>query len=165
MEFLIEGRDGGSTVLRFVHRGFLGDDWSDDFEATTGQGWDMYLHTLAQYVAHFAGRPVTFVYANGPEVSAKEDAWPVLWAGLGLTGPVAVDEPVRLTPSGLPPIEGVADHVGPDFLGVRTADGLYRFHGLARLGMPIAVGHHIYRDLDRRAAERDWTNWLHGLFG
>ena len=26
-EYLIEGRQKGSTVLRFVHSGFMGDDW------------------------------------------------------------------------------------------------------------------------------------------
>ena len=55
-EYLIETSGGGTTVLRFVHSGFLGDDWSDEFEAMTGMGWDMYLDTLAQYFRHFAGR-------------------------------------------------------------------------------------------------------------
>ena len=33
-EFLIEGRAGGSTVLRTVTSGFLpGDDWAEEFEA------------------------------------------------------------------------------------------------------------------------------------
>ena len=35
-EFLIEGRAGGSTVLRTVTSGFLpGDDWTEEFEAMT----------------------------------------------------------------------------------------------------------------------------------
>ena len=35
-EFLIEGRAGGSTVLRVVTSGFLpGDDWAEEFEAMT----------------------------------------------------------------------------------------------------------------------------------
>lgn len=37
-EYLIEARDGGSTVLRFVHSGFISDDWGDEFETTTGWG-------------------------------------------------------------------------------------------------------------------------------
>ena len=49
---------------------------------------------------------------------------------------------VRLTPKGLPVIDGVIDYVQPgeDFLAVRTADGLYRFHSLERIGVSIAVG-------------------------
>lgn len=30
-EYLIEGRNGGTSVLRFVHSGFLGADWSDEY--------------------------------------------------------------------------------------------------------------------------------------
>lgn len=164
MEFRIEGRAGGSTVLRFVHSGVLGDNWDDDYQASADHGWDMYLHTLAEYLTHFAGRPVTFVHASGPPAAAKEDAWPVLLAGLGLDGPVAVGDRVRLAPEGLEPMEGAVDYLGPEFLGVRTADGLYRFHGLARLGLPIAVGHHIFAEVDQARLERDWTEWLHVLF-
>ena len=37
-EFLIEGRAGGSTVLRAVTSGFLpGDDWAEEFEAMTAR--------------------------------------------------------------------------------------------------------------------------------
>jgi uncharacterized protein YndB with AHSA1/START domain len=164
MEFLIEGRAGGSTVLRFVHSGMLGDNWDDDYQASTDHGWDMYLHTLAEYLTHFAGRPVTYVHASGPAASAKDDAWAVLWSGLGLDGSVAVGDRVRLTPEGFAPLEGVVDYLGPEFLGVRTTDGLYRFHGLARLGCPIAVGHHVFAEVDEAGLERDWTGWLHGLF-
>nr|BFE55473.1 hypothetical protein GCM10017745_89000 [Saccharothrix mutabilis subsp. capreolus] len=61
-EFLIEGRDHGSTVLRMVVSGFLpGDDWHDEFEAMTAGG-AMFWRTLVEYLTHFAGRtarPVT----------------------------------------------------------------------------------------------------------
>lgn len=161
MEYLIEARDGGSTVLRFVHSGMLGDDWSDDYQDMTAHGWDMYLHTLVEYVTHFSGRPVAYINASGPSASAGEDGWSVLRVGLGLAGPVEPGDRVRLTPEGLDPIEGVVDYVGPEFLGIRSVDALYRFHGLARLGMPIAVGHHIFRDeVDRTRLERDWALWM-----
>ena len=35
-EYLIEGRDGGSTVLRLVHSGMLGDDWEDRVRGDEG---------------------------------------------------------------------------------------------------------------------------------
>ncbi|MBO0874590.1 MAG: SRPBCC domain-containing protein [Pseudonocardia sp.] len=165
MEFLIEARDGGSTVLRLVHSGMLGDNWDDDFQDSTAHGWDMYLHTLAEYVTHFFGRPVVYINADGPAASAAEDGWSVLRAGLGLDGPVELGDEVRLTPDGLEPIEGVADYVGPEFLGVRTADAMYRFHGLGRLGIPVAVGHHIFRDdVDRARLDRDWASWTERLY-
>jgi hypothetical protein len=31
--------------------------------------------------------------------------------------------------------------------------------------MPVAVGHHVYRDdVDRDALERDWNGWLAATF-
>ncbi|WP_189056307.1 SRPBCC family protein [Longimycelium tulufanense] len=110
-EYLIEAREGGSTVLRFVHSGFLSDNWDSGYEDLTSHGWDMYLHTLALYLKHFAGRPATYVEADAPPSSAAEEAWPVLLRELGVTEPLNEGDRVRLTPEGLPPIEGVADSV------------------------------------------------------
>jgi uncharacterized protein YndB with AHSA1/START domain len=167
-EYIIEARDGGTTVLRFVHSGFLGNDWDAEYsyEQLTGHGWDMYLHTLAQYLKYFPGRPATYIGALAPPTAAATEAWPVLEKGLGLTGPAKPGERVRLTPEGLPPIEGVVDYAEPgmSFLAVRTRDGLYRFHDLSIMDMPIAVGHHIFADIDREAAERAWKSWLDRLF-
>ncbi|MCK2238544.1 MULTISPECIES: SRPBCC domain-containing protein [unclassified Crossiella] len=166
-EYLIEARDGGSTVLRFVHSGFLSDDWGAEFEGMTARGWDMYLHTLALYLAHFAGRPAVYVTAEGPEATAKPEAWAVLLRGLGLDHNPALGERVRLTPEGLPAIDGEVDWFeGEDspFLAVRTADALYRFHGRAPLGMTIAVGHHFYVPAEQPATNEAWRVWLHGLY-
>ncbi len=166
-EYLLEARDGSATVLRFVHSGFLGDDWEAefDYEALTSDGWDLYLHTLGQYLTYFPGCAATYVEAQAPPAAATSEAWTVLQQGLGLTGPVELGEPVRLTPEGLSSIEGVVDYVQPgeDFLAVRASDALYRFHSLARMGMPIAVGHYIYTDIDRASAEHAWKSWLDRL--
>src|SRR5690242_13024269 len=50
-EYLIEGRDRGSTVLRFVHSGFLGDDWEQQYDALR-DGDPMYLRKLALYLKY-----------------------------------------------------------------------------------------------------------------
>jgi uncharacterized protein YndB with AHSA1/START domain len=164
-EYIIEARDGGSTVLRFVHSGVLGEGWGDEFESMTGKGWDMYLHTLAQYLEHFGGRTATYLEAEGPPSSAGEGAWPVLLDALGLPGPLARGDAVALTPDGVEPLEGVVDYLTSNFLGIRTPDGLYRFHGRAPLGMPIAVGHHIFRDdLDGERTAWRWQAWLERVF-
>jgi uncharacterized protein YndB with AHSA1/START domain len=161
-EYLIESREGGGTVLRFVHSGFLGDDWGAEYEDQASMGWDMYLHTLGQYLTYFAGRHATYVSAEGPQMPAGKDAWAVLERGLGLTGDVAQGDRIRLTPEGLEPIEGVADYVLPIFLGVRTPEGLYRFHVRPDA---VAVGHHIFSDdVDQKESERAWQSWLNQLF-
>jgi hypothetical protein len=165
MEYLIEGREGGSTVLRFVHSGFFGDDWGAEYEDKTSHGWDMYLHTLAEYLRYFTGRPGTYIYAVGPTTTEGQDNWTVLTQALGVTGPVGKGDRVRLTPEGLAPIEGVVDYAAPEageFLGVRGTDALYRFHGDCG---QISVGHHLYApDVDGEQAAKAWQEWLNRLF-
>lgn len=164
-EYLIAARDGGSTVLRFVHSGLLGDDWSTDYEPMTSAGWDMYLHTLAEYLKHFGGQRATYVEAEAPPASARTEAWPVLLTALGLAGEIVAGQPVRLAPNGLPPINGTVDYVHASFLGVRTTEALYRFHGRAALNMPIAVGHHLYIEgVDGTAQRQSWQSWLAEVF-
>jgi uncharacterized protein YndB with AHSA1/START domain len=165
MEYVIEARQGGSTVLRFVHRGFASDDWGAEYEDRTSHGWEMYLHTLAQYLTYFTGRSGTYVYAAGPPVAEDQDAWTVLTQGLGLTGPVGQGDRVRLTPEGLAPIEGVVDYAEPNFQGflaVRGRDALYRFHGGAG---QIGVGHHLFaEDANGEEAAKAWQAWLDRVF-
>ena len=55
-EFLVEGRDRGSAVVRIATSGFLpGDDWADEYDAMT-KGNALFFRTLATYLNHFAGR-------------------------------------------------------------------------------------------------------------
>ena len=167
-EYLVEARDDSTTVLRFVHSGFLGDDWDAEFDygELTARGWDMYLHTLAQYLEYFPDRPATYVEAQAPPTATTADAWAELEKALGLPRRAELGDEVRLTPDGLPPIEGVVDYVEPgdDFLAVRAADGLYRFHSMERMDMPIAIGHYLYTDVDREAVQTAWSDWLTRVF-
>jgi uncharacterized protein YndB with AHSA1/START domain len=162
-EFLIEGRDGGSTALRVVASGFLpGDDWEAEYEAMS-RGGDMYFHTLAQYLTYFRGRAATPISASGPPVADWARAWGLLHGAFGLTGAVAPGDQVRFTPDGLAPIEGAVDFVNPDAVGVRTTDALYRF--IRGLHGAMVVGHHVFaEDVDRMQAEGAWRAWLNRLF-
>lgn len=160
-EYLIEGRDYGGTVLRLVQGGILGDDWESEYDALN-RGWDMYLHTLGQYLTHFAGRSAVVVFAARPQASGDEPAWTRLERALGLSGPVAQGEPVRLTPANLDPIDGVADYIAPDFLGVRTGDGLYRF--IQGMHDTVVIGHHIFADVEPKVTEQAWQGWLNKVF-
>jgi uncharacterized protein YndB with AHSA1/START domain len=166
-EYLIEGRDQGGTVLRLVQSGFLGDDWETEYEALK-EGWDAYLHALAQYLAYFPGRPATVVSAVRPQAAAREHAWTVLKSELGLAGTVTEGDQVRLTVAGLPPVEGIVDYAGlPTILGVRTGDALYRFiHSGPLRGDVVVLGHHIFSaEADAGETEKAWQSWLNRLFG
>lgn len=164
-EYVIEPAGRGSSVLRFVHSGFTSDDWGDDYEAITSSGWDMYLHTLSQYLGHFPGRPAQYLEAEGPPASADEAAWPRLVAALGLTEPVKEGTGVRLELPGVGPVEGTVDYVSPTFVGLRAPHALIRFHGRDRMGMPVAVSQHTYlATFDGDRAQRGWESWLAGVF-
>jgi uncharacterized protein YndB with AHSA1/START domain len=161
-EWLVEGRGDGTTVLRLVQSGVLGDDWETEYDALA-TGWDMYLHQLGQYLRHFRGRPATPVTVMAPGPADADAMWAELRRGLGLIGAPAEGERVRLTPEGLDPVEGVVDYRSPDTLGVRGEHGLYRF---SRGGDgSVFVGHHLYAEgLDPDEADAAWQRWLGRLF-
>lgn len=159
-EYLIEGRDGGSTALRMVHSGILGADWESEYDALR-KGNPLYLRSLAQYVQHFPGRTAVPVTAFGPQQSDQDAVWSGLTAALGVSKDVAEGDAVRLTIGGRE-VTGVVDTMlEPSFLGVRTGDALLRFVGR---GGVILTGHHIYADVDQAAQEQAWSAWLAEAF-
>jgi hypothetical protein len=161
-EYLIEGRAGGSAVLRFVHGGVTGDDWNDEYQSITSGGWDMYLYTLAQYHRYFAGRPAVYIEAEGPASSAAPAAWGALIDALTHQS-AQIGAAVRVDLVSADPPEGVIDLVSPNFVGLRTPDALIRFHGRSALGMTVAVSHHAYTtDINVERTRMAWQSWLAG---
>jgi uncharacterized protein YndB with AHSA1/START domain len=158
-EFLIEGREQGSTVLRLVSNGFLpGDDWEAEFDAMR-TGGAMYFATLGAYLSHFAGRTATPITVAAPAVPHAAMVFDRVPAALGLAAGPAVGDRVRVTPEALPAIDGVVDFVNPAAIGIRTEDALYRFVG-GFFG-PMIVAHHLFAEgVDREETERAWRAWL-----
>ena len=96
-EFLIEGRAGGSTVLRTVTSGFLpGDDWAEEFEAMT-LGGEMYFRTLVEYLTYFAGRFAAPVTAFGPPGTTWSRDRALLCRALGLPETAQPGDQARVT--------------------------------------------------------------------
>jgi uncharacterized protein YndB with AHSA1/START domain len=142
-EFMVEGRDHGSTVLRMVTSGFLpGDDWADEFEAMQ-LGGALFWHTLVEYLTHFAGRTARPLTAFGPVVTDWDAAWRKLEDALPARLPGAVEY-----------------HRNSHTLGVRTENGMYRFmrgfHG------PMIAAHHVFAGAE---SEQDWQRWLDTTLG
>jgi hypothetical protein len=159
MEFLIEARSSGSTVLRVVSSGFLpDDDWEAEFEAMLAGG-RMYRHTLVEYLTHFAGRPGIALTASAP-FGDLDRRWNAMKADLGVSGTEAIGDTVRLTPSGLAPIQGIVDSVTWETLGVRSADALYRFY---RGFYAAGVGHHLFAPPETSDSELAWQGWLQAV--
>jgi uncharacterized protein YndB with AHSA1/START domain len=161
-DYRIEERGAGKTAIRYEHSGMLGGDWEAEYDAMN-EGDPMYLHKLAQYVTYFSGRFATPIDVQGPHAADRERALAVFKRGLGMGNEVNVGDPVRLTPEGLTPIDGVVDYVSPSFLGVRSSDALYRF--IYGFDGTVMVGHHLFSDgVDQEEAEREWRSWLMRLF-
>jgi hypothetical protein len=160
VEAIVEGREGGSTVLRWVHSGIFVDDWDNQYDSADHHT-DFYLHTLGQYLRYFGGRRATYVGAQGPPSSTGPDAFGMLRRALGLGEDVAEGDRVRLALPGLDPMDAVVDYLAPQFIGLRTDDGLYRFFGRNAWGMPIGLGHHLFAGgVDQEKTTRAWRAWL-----
>ena len=163
VEFVIEAREGGTAVLRYVHSGvFEEEGWDDQFDAVDGHT-EFYLHTLGQYLEHFSPRTASYVGGGpgglmGPEASMTPDAFEKLKRELGAS---SEGDRVSLPNGGG---DGVVDYATDKFLGVRTGDALYRFFGRNAFGGPVGMSIHHFGDVDVDAASRDWSDWLNGVY-
>jgi hypothetical protein len=171
LEYTIEARAGGTAHLRYVHSGILADGWEDQYDAIGGHT-DFYLHTLGQYLEHFNGRPVTYVGQpssgiEGPEAAGAPDAMDALRAALGISSGAGagVGDPVHAPLGDAGTLDGVIDYSTPEFLGVRTADGLYRFFGRNYVGSVVGMSAHLFVDgVDADAHEAALKAWLDGVY-
>jgi hypothetical protein len=152
-----------------VHAGILPDGWEDQYDAI-GAHTDFYLHTLGQYLKHFFGRPVTYVgqpssgIEAAPPAAGLPAAMDVLRAALGAKDAEVGDRvTAQLGEHG--PLEGVVDYATPDFLGVRTAEGLYRFFGRNAFGSTVGMSLHSFAPgTDAAREEAVLQDWLDGLY-
>ena len=165
LDYLIEARDGGTAYLRYVHSGVLmTDDWEAQYDGI-GAHTDFYLHSLGQYVKYFAGRPVQYVAAAGPAVSAKAGSIDVLRAALGVDESSKVGDPLTLEVPGFGSVRAEIDYLTPQFVGLRDSGALYRFFGRDAFGGTVDVAHHLFEPKgDPAEASAAWQAWLGGVF-
>jgi uncharacterized protein YndB with AHSA1/START domain len=167
IEYEIEGREGGTTLLRYAHSGIFADDWDNQYDAAN-QHTDFYLHTLGQYLQHFNGRRATYVGdvpggIMAPAASAEADGFSRLRQALGLGDGAAAGDSVRLPAPG--DVDGVVDYASPNFVGIRTADALYRFFGRNAFGMPVGMVVHAFAEnTDADTTKRAWQDWLDAVY-
>ncbi|WP_219412841.1 SRPBCC family protein [Pseudonocardia nigra] len=164
-EFLVEGRDGGSTVLRFVQSGFLdGADWDGEYDSFDA-GWTLFFANLRNYLRYFPGRPAQNAVAMTYTAGSAREVWPVLHRGLGLPGHPALGDEVTLAPDGPKAITGVVDVANDEFVGVRSAHGLHRIGAEGDAGCGVSAYHYFYDGpVDAAAVTTDWQAWLTRLF-
>jgi uncharacterized protein YndB with AHSA1/START domain len=157
LDYTIEAREGGTAHLRYVHSGILADEWEDQYDAI-GSHTDFYLHTLGQYLEHFKGRQITYVGQpsdgiNGPAAAGTPDAMDALRAALGVAPDAGVGDAVHASLGDAGTLDGVIDYSTPEFLGIRDADGLWRFFGRNHYGGVVGMSAHLFVDgIDAAAA-------------
>ncbi|GAB4100869.1 SRPBCC domain-containing protein [Sinomonas halotolerans] len=167
---LTPGPEG--THLHYVHSSVLTDDWERQYDAAV-RHTAFYLHTLAEYLAHFDGRPVAFSEVQGPDGAAAPDAFELLVGSLGLLGAIP-GEKRDLDVPGLGPAEVTVDYLEENFLGLRTEDLMVRVFGRQAYGHRVGLTVHDFStgegsDGDRTAKAaanaEAWSAYLEGLYG
>lgn len=166
LEYELSERPDGTVRMRYVHSGlFHTEDWEAQYDGAA-RHTDFYLHSLAEYLAHFAGRPVAYVTASAPEHSVRPGAYSALLGGLGLDATPAVGDAVRLDVGDLEPVAATVDYVvDGSFLGLRSEDALHRFYVRTAQGAPVQAAHHLFgAEADAGAATAAWTAWLSDVY-
>jgi hypothetical protein len=159
LDYALEPR-GTGTYMRYRHRGAFEEDYDVQLDACR-RHTAFYYHSLGEYLRHFRGRDAVYVAAQAPASSA-DGGFAALKRVLGLPDALAAGDRVRLAPGDLEPIDGVADYVTDAFLGVRSADALYRFYGRDAWGFPVGAAHHLFGD--GAGSEQAWSDWLNEIF-
>jgi hypothetical protein len=88
-----------------------------------------------------------------------------LRAALGIAPEAGVGDPVHASLGEAGTLDGVVDYSSSEFLGVRTAEGLYRFFGRNHYGGVVGMSAHLFGDgVDATAREAQLKAWLDGLY-
>ena len=142
LEHVLEPLEGGRARLHYVHSGIFADNWDQQYDGAS-KHTAFYLHTLGQYLKHFDGRPVVFTDIQAPATSQTPDGFDRLKEALGVDGTTA-GEPVEREVDGVGRLAGEVDFVDENFLGLRTADAMYRFFGRNAFGAPVGMTVHDF---------------------
>jgi uncharacterized protein YndB with AHSA1/START domain len=160
LEYVFTPHDGGATtLLRYRHQAAVPADDYDRQLTMCRAHTAFYQHSLGLYAACFPGRdPKAYISCDAREGVT----FAAVRAALGLPADVVAGDPVTLdAPGGGAPITGVVDYATGPFLGIRTADALYRVYGRDRWGYPCGIAHHRFApDANQAAETAAWQAWL-----
>jgi len=163
LEQVIEARADGRSFLRWVHSGVFTDDWETQYDGAS-QHTAFYLHTLAEYLEHFAGRPVIFAAVDGPAAATGPDAFDRVKAALELGSGAESGTRVPAALPGVASSTAIVDFWGDHFVGLRTNDALYRFFGRNAFGGPVGMTVHDFGVGDAAELQAAWQDWLDRIF-
>lgn len=91
-EWLVEGRSGGTCIVRMVMSGFgPGADWDAEIESM-GAGMQLAMGHLRLYLRDFAGQRGAWIRAFGNVPGGRDEAWAALLDAVGLSEPTEGEE-------------------------------------------------------------------------
>jgi len=163
LDHTLEDRENGRSWLRYIHQG-VNFNPEQNLDDAVQQHTEFYLHTLNQYVQHFAPRDAAFVDIQGPASSASPDAFERVRAALGLTSDSVVDDAVPIAIEGLESTLATLDYSTANFIGLRTETALFRFFGRNAFGAVVGMTIHSFAGDDGSALASAWEKWLSGLY-
>ena len=151
LEHVLEPLDGGRARLHYVHSGIFAENWDQQYDGAS-KHTEFYLHTLGQYLKYFDGKPVVFTDIQAPRRLGRRRT-----ALSGSRRPSASRgrrpaAAVELELDGVGRLSGEVDFANENFLGLRTADTLYRFFGRNAFGATVGMTVH---DFSGRRGLRD----------
>ncbi len=166
-EWLVESRDGGSTVVRLVNTGFgSGEEWDAQYDGMT-DGWPLFLRNLQLHMEHFRGESATAMLPGASWPGPQDDALARLLAELGIAGTPQPGDRFEVTAADAPPLAGtVADIASWKVALVLDAPTPgTAFMAAERNGdtMGMSVWCYLYGADGAATAERDfprWQSWL-----
>jgi uncharacterized protein YndB with AHSA1/START domain len=168
-EFLVEGRAGGTTIVRLVTGFHSGGEGWEPMVNGAAEGWAGAFEILRIYVQHFLGESAFRLGATGDTGRPLDDRSALsaeLLGAIGLTG-LQVGDKFR-APDDAPPLAGVVDAASEHGCLVRTEEpgpGIFEISTFSMNGetATVNVDGRIYGDDAEPIAQRDalrWHGWL-----
>ena len=163
LEHVLEPLDGGRARLHYVHSGIFAENWDQQYDGAS-KHTEFYLHTLGQYLQYFDGKPVVFTDVQAPPASAAPDGFVRLKKAMGIER-AAAGTAVELELDGVGRLSGEVDFANENFLGLRTADTLYRFFGRNAFGATVGMTVHDFSGSgDSDATAKAWGGFLEKVY-
>lgn len=163
LEHVLEPLEGGRAKLHYVHSGIFADNWDEQYDGAS-KHTEFYLHTLGQYLRYFDGKPVVFTDIQAPESSSTPDGFLALKRALGLES-AAQGDVVEIDVDGVGHLSGEVDFSNQNFLGLRTADTMYRFFGRNEFGAPVGMTVHDFSGKgDSELTAKAWGAFLEKVY-
>ena len=163
LEHVLEPLDGGRARLHYVHSGIFTENWDQQYDGAS-KHTEFYLHTLGQYLKYFDGRPVVFTDIQAPPASAAPEGFVRLKKALGVEG-AERGSTVELELDGVGRLSGEVDFANENFLGLRTADTLYRFFGRNAFGATVGMTVHDFSGGgDSESTAKAWGGFLEKVY-